>query len=127
MYLLAAVLCDLVALTVPSLPRFDRPPPGRCFLHALLLGLELLPTLRSGQYGGRLASEDESGVLGRLLFVWINPVLVRGWRGLLRGDELLRLGKGMGAKGAREGIIEAWEGRGEYLDEGCRCNGVGDG
>ncbi|KAK3903084.1 ABC transporter type 1, transmembrane domain-containing protein [Staphylotrichum tortipilum] len=110
-YLLAAVLCDLVALTVPSASRVDRPPPGRCFLHGLLLGLEVRPRLCSGRHGVRLALEDESGVLGRLFFAWINPVLVRGYRGLLHGDELPGLGRGMGAKRAREGMLEAWEGR----------------
>lgn len=115
LYLSAAVLCDLAALTVPSSARVDRPPPARCFLHGLLLALESRPPRCGSWRGGRLSPEDESGVLGRLFFAWINPVLVRGYRGLLRGDGLPSLGTGMGAKGAREGMVEAWEGRGEYL------------
>lgn len=113
LYLLASVLCDSVALTVPSSVR--RPPPARCLLHTLLLVLEcFLP--RANQQGTprkNQAPEDNAGTLNRLLFAWINPFLLQGYKSLLLSYDLPSLPLDMSAKLIRQAMVESWNRRGQ--------------
>ncbi|KAL2127939.1 hypothetical protein VTI74DRAFT_9944 [Chaetomium olivicolor] len=111
LYLLASVLCDLVALTVPSTVR--RPPPARCLLHALLLALECFVSRANppGTPRKRQAPEDESGILSKLFFAWINPLLLRGHRSLLLSYDLPPLTRDLSAKLSRQAMIESWNRR----------------
>ncbi|KAL2159582.1 hypothetical protein VTH06DRAFT_2151 [Thermothelomyces fergusii] len=111
LYLLVSVLCDSVALTVPSVAR--RPPPARCLLHTLLLVLECFPP-RANQLGTsreNQAPEDSGGVLSRLLFAWINPFLLRGYTSLLLSHDLPPLPRDMSAKQLRQAMVESWNRR----------------
>jgi len=113
LYLLAAVLCDLVALTVPSAAH--RPTPTRCLLHVSLLALEcFLPHAKPHDVSRmRQAPEDKSGVLGRLFFVRINPILLRGYKSLLLGGDLPPLSRELNAKSLRDAMVESWCRRGQ--------------
>jgi hypothetical protein len=86
-------------------------------LHSALLALEcFIPRAnnspgipRTGQ-----APEDESGILSKLFFAWINPILLRGYRSLLLSYDLPPLSHDMGAKLSREAMLKSWSRRGEY-------------
>ncbi|KAK4233232.1 P-loop containing nucleoside triphosphate hydrolase protein [Achaetomium macrosporum] len=109
LYLLASVICDLVALTVPFV--VDRPPAARCLLHALLLALECLVPRDNPPGIPRRAPEDESGILSKLFFGWINPVLLRGYRSLLLSYELPPLSRDLSAKRSRQAMLDSWSRR----------------
>ncbi len=116
LYLVASVLCDAVALTVPLASAVRRPPRARCLLHSVLLALEcFVPRANSPGIPRRgQAPEDESGMLSKLFFAWINPILLRGYRSLLLSYDLPPLSHDMGAKLSREAMLESWSRRGEY-------------
>lgn len=124
LYLLAAVLSDLVTLTVPSAGR--RPPTGRCLLRALLLILScVLPdTIPQGMPQRKQAPEDRSGILGRLFLVWVTPIVLSGYRNMLLSDDLPSLSQELRVKSSREAMVELWRRRGQYqchLPVFCTC------
>ncbi|AEO64833.1 uncharacterized protein THITE_2142635 [Thermothielavioides terrestris NRRL 8126] len=110
-YLLASVLCDSVALTAPSAAW--RPRPARCLLHAALLFLECF-TPRAKPHGvpwSGQSPEDNSGILDKLFFAWIIPILLRGYKSLLLSQDLPPLSAELSAKLAREAMLESWNRR----------------
>ncbi|KAK3301707.1 P-loop containing nucleoside triphosphate hydrolase protein [Chaetomium strumarium] len=111
LYLLASVACDLVALTVPSAVR--RPPPARWLLHTLLLVLESFESPVNQAWTPRKsqAPEDNSSILSRLFFAWINPVVLRGYRSLLLSDDSPPLPRDLDAKLSKQGMVESWNRR----------------
>lgn len=111
LYLLASVLCDLVALAMPS-TALHRPPPARCLLYAVLLALGCF--MPRPNTPGIPRSEDESGIFGRLFFTWINPVLLRGYKSRLSSRDLPQLGAGLSAKLSRDSLLGAWNRRGWF-------------
>ncbi len=66
------------------------------------------PTSRKGH-----ALEDESGILGKLFFAWINPILLRGYGGLLLSHDLPFLSRDLSAKLSRAEMIRSWNRRGQ--------------
>ncbi|KAI1349741.1 hypothetical protein F5Y01DRAFT_287980 [Xylaria sp. FL0043] len=58
----------------------------------IILVLETMPQARTARHPRYLAyTEDASNTLGRSLFTWINPILMRGYRGILTHYDLLSL------------------------------------
>ncbi len=109
------VLSDLIALTAPSINTAYHPPPARCLLHALLLALECFAPSPHPPCVPRRgpAPEDESGVLSKLFFAWINPILLRGYGSLLLTHDLPSLSQELSAKFSREEMIRSWGRRGQ--------------
>jgi hypothetical protein len=56
--------------------------------------------------------EEASGVLSRLFFAWINPILLRGYKSMLDTYDLPPLGLDMSAELSREAMLQAWNKRG---------------
>jgi hypothetical protein len=56
--------------------------------------------------------EETAGLLSSVLFWWLNGLLSRGNRSILRGSHLPVLGKKMGAENLHRGILLSWERRG---------------
>lgn len=107
LYLLGSVLCDSVALTIPS-ATLSPPPPSRCLLSIFLLMLQSFAKSKA------VSSENESGVLDRLFFIWINPLLLRGYKGPLPllSHDIPKLDQDLSQKLSRESMVKAWNGRG---------------
>lgn len=112
LYLLASVLCDLVALTAPA-PSTVRPQRTRCLLHALLLALEFfVPRANPPERYGHCP--EDGSILSKLFFAWINPILLRGYSSsssLLLSHDLPPLGRDLNAKLSREAMIASWNRR----------------
>ncbi|KAL2198120.1 hypothetical protein P885DRAFT_68308 [Corynascus similis CBS 632.67] len=106
LYLLGSVLCDSVALTIPS-ATLSPPPPSRCLLSIFLLMLQSFAKSKAA------SSENESGVLDRLFFIWINPLLLRGYKGPLPllSHDIPKLDQDLSQKLSRESMVKAWNGR----------------
>lgn len=58
--------------------------------------------------------EETTGVLSSLLFWWLNGLLSRGNRSILRGSHLPGLEKKMQAESLRHGILLSWDRRGMF-------------
>lgn len=56
--------------------------------------------------------EETAGLLSSVLFWWLNGLLSRGNRSILRGSHLPALGKKMGAENLHRGILLSWDRRG---------------
>lgn len=56
--------------------------------------------------------EETAGLLSSLLFWWLNGLLSRGNRSILRGSQLPALEKKMEAENLRRGILLSWHRRG---------------
>ncbi|KAJ9155467.1 p-loop containing nucleoside triphosphate hydrolase [Pleurostoma richardsiae] len=117
LYLVGSLIFDMVILTMPRLgPRLWEGLPGavrvRCVAHALLLLLECLvgpPAAKGGK--GLLSDEETSGVLSRVFFSWINPLLTRGYRHVLTAQGLSYLSQDLKPSHTRRAVLEAWSRR----------------
>ncbi|KAK1138802.1 hypothetical protein N8T08_001763 [Aspergillus melleus] len=112
LYLSSSLIKDLVALTLPS---GNREPSGLSLLVArAALELSLLVTesqsksrVLKPQYS-YLTPEERTGILGRVFFWWINPVLKQGYRDVLTPNELPVIDEALSAKILRKRMIRAW-------------------
>ncbi|KAH3540206.1 hypothetical protein KXV64_006099 [Aspergillus fumigatus] len=55
--------------------------------------------------------EELYGILSRLLFIIINPILLRGYKSILVGRDLPTLSQGMKPEFTRKAILQAWSQR----------------
>jgi ATP-binding cassette subfamily C (CFTR/MRP) protein 1 len=117
LYLLASVLCDSVYLTMPTESaghtNTSRPLILRCCIHSVLLVLES----RAKHLAFSILSMDQSpeelhGVLSRVLFTWINPILLQGYKNILIDQDLPSLSQDIKPEFTRKAILQAWFQRG---------------
>lgn len=118
LYLLASILCDVALLTTPSKPTDYQNtfPPiiFRCSLYLVLLVLECWPVPSAlGALANDQSPEELRGALSNVLFVWINPILVRGYRNLLVNDDVPVLNQDTRAQSTRHAILHSWSERGQ--------------
>jgi hypothetical protein len=83
-------------------------------MHSALLVLECCAKGRPAFSGlnKQQSPEELYGVLGRVLFTWINPILLRGYRGILVNHDSPPLGQDMKPEFTRKAILQAWSQRG---------------
>jgi ATP-binding cassette subfamily C (CFTR/MRP) protein 1 len=117
LYLFASIICDVVLLTMPSrdLAEFKvlNPVLARSVIHSALLLLECSNGRSSvGIASNPLKPEELHNVFSRLLFIWINPILLRGYRNILVDQDLPALSGDMTPDLTRNAIIETWAQRG---------------
>lgn len=112
-YLLAKLVCYLVWIPV-SHPLHDR-------THVAARACSTLIVLVSESLGKRSAlfkayvgepPEATSSFLGNVLFLWINPILARGYRKPLSEVEIPDLDYDASSKALRRAIVRAWDQRG---------------
>ncbi len=117
LYLVASILCDVVLLTMPSEIYNETeillPVLARLFVHLTLLILEC-QTKRPAYspLNGRQSPEELSGILSRIFFAWINPILLQGYRNILVSQDLPPLSRDMEPEVTRKAILQAWGQRG---------------
>lgn len=115
-YLSAKLACYVVLATVPGAAH-DRPLEairGCSIIPLLFLELQgkrsiLLPIYQSEP------PEATASFLGRVLFTWINPLLLSGYTKIFRGDDLPPLDRGLDSGNLRQAILRAWDQRGSCL------------
>jgi ATP-binding cassette subfamily C (CFTR/MRP) protein 1 len=117
LYLVPSIICDVLLLTMPPeiLAVFgaSRPVLARCFIHLVLLVLECCNKRHSLGISSNLQSPEEShSVFGRVLYTWINPILLQGYRNILVDQDLPPLSRDMGPEFTRNAIIQTWSRRG---------------
>jgi ATP-binding cassette, subfamily C (CFTR/MRP), member 1 len=120
-YLIGSIVCDTIILTVPrgestiweaSLLSLLT----RCIAHTLLLLLECLSGGPSAEgVRNSLSTEEVNGILSRVFFLWINPILARGYGHILTRDRLPYLSQDLKPRHIRRAILEAWRQRGSLL------------
>lgn len=118
LYLLASVLCDVVYLSMPSegatYPIVSRPMLLRCCMHSALLVLECCikrPTVTI--LSRKQHPEELNGILSRVLFTWINPILLRGYKNIFLSQDMPSLSQNMKPEFTRRAILKAWSRRGK--------------
>ncbi len=114
LHLSASMLCDALYLTMPAKPTSNsRPVVVRCTIYSVLLVWECF-VKRSvfHDIGSRLLPEDMRSVLSRLLFIWINPILSRGYRNMLLPQDVPPLSEDMKSEYTRATMLQAWSQRG---------------
>ncbi|KAK9424055.1 putative ABC transporter [Seiridium unicorne] len=115
-YLFAAVMFDIVYLTMPTTDA------GAAIIHRMVLlrcGIQsALLVLEYGTWGSALEmsnkhqyAQDQHGLSSRLLFLWINPILLRGYRDVLRQTDMPRLSGDMMPESTRKAMVEIWSQR----------------
>jgi ATP-binding cassette subfamily C (CFTR/MRP) protein 1 len=117
LYLIASILCDAVYITMPletaRQTSTSHPVIFRCFMHLALLILEsrtrhpAFSTVSEGQ-----SPEEVYGVLSRVLFTWINPILFRGYKNVLGDKDLPSLSRDIKPEFTRNAMLQAWSRRG---------------
>lgn len=131
-YLLASILCDAVALTAPfsvPIPTEARHPVlARLLGHTVLLLLEYLgPRAPPSSTYTKQSPEEQSDILSRAFFSWVNPILVQGYKNILIHQDLPHLSQGTTPNITRRAILEAWSERGQLpcaISVGCYLYGV---
>ncbi|KAI3328394.1 putative ABC transporter [Ustulina deusta] len=98
---------------MPAKPTSNsRPVVVRCTIYSVLLVWECF-VKRSvfHDIGSRLLPEDMRSVLSRLLFIWINPILSRGYRNMLLPQDVPPLSEDMKSEYTRATMLQAWSQR----------------
>ncbi|KAI5860382.1 putative ABC transporter [Durotheca rogersii] len=114
LYLLASAACDAVLLTMPPGEHAHlesrNPLIARLVMHLMLLILESCGKrpAQSGNTDSGGSCEESHGVLSRVFFIWINPILRRGYRNILGPQDLPPLGKDMKPGLMRKTILRTW-------------------
>ncbi|KAK0641279.1 ABC transporter type 1, transmembrane domain-containing protein [Cercophora newfieldiana] len=113
LYLLLSIICDGVALTVSSPVILSRQPLlVRLLGHLVLLLLEYLgPCAPPTPEDAKLSAEEQSTIVSRAFFGWVNPILAKGYKNILIHEDLPPLSRGMSPEAAREAMIQAWSQR----------------
>lgn len=114
-YLTAATLLDVVALTAPNDGSVHQSVLLlRCLGHLVLLILESFGPRGSPSSADATdaSPEEQSGIFGRAFFLWINPVLREGYHNVLVGHELPRLRRDIRPGATRKAMLQAWSQRG---------------
>jgi len=116
LYLFASIICDAVLLTMPSesLAAFEASHPAflRCIINLAIFGLECCKkTHLLGIPSEHRSPEEFHSVFGRVLYIWINPILFQGYQNVLVDQDLPALGRDMGPELTRNAINQAWSQR----------------
>jgi ATP-binding cassette subfamily C (CFTR/MRP) protein 1 len=117
-YLLVSVLCDVVYLTIPSdiagHATLSRPVLLRCYMQSTLLILEYGTQCPALEVFSRHQSPQElHGLFSRLLFLWINPILLQGCKDIFTQADMPPLNQDMMPESTRKAMVEIWSQRGQ--------------
>lgn len=116
-YLLAKFICYLVWLPVASDPPRTRASVAAQSCSALLVLIAEGQDKRSTLFKAYAHEPPEatSSFLGNVLFLWINPILARGYAKPLGDDDIPVLDRSASSKSLRRAILRAWDQRGAHL------------
>lgn len=114
LYLLTSILCDTIYLTLPSHIAGQSVSTTsivlRCITHSVLLALENVP--KHPAPDGKQSVEERHGILSRVLFLWIHPLLLKGYRNVLVDSDLPSLSRVIKPEFTRKAILRVWSHRG---------------
>lgn len=120
LYLLLAISLDIILLTAPAenpeYVEFSRVFLVRCIGQLVLLLLDLWsrrPVRKN--IDNSKSPEETEGVLSRTFFTWINPILLKGYRNILRNEDMPALDRDSKPGLMRSNLIRAWDKRGSSL------------
>lgn len=117
-YLRISLLCDVVYLTMPSIiarhATISRPVLLRCCIQSTLLIFEYGTQHPALEVRSKHQSPQElHGLFSRLLFLWINPILLRGYRDYFTQTDMPPLNQDMMPESTRKAMVEIWSQRGQ--------------
>ena len=116
LYILACLFGHGVELLILS-PKIDRKCLSFLLAH-VFLELAVLVVECQNKYAillpqyQQLTPEERAGILGRALFWWINPLLMKGYRSILTNADLPRPGEALSSNKLRRNILRSWDQRG---------------
>ncbi|KAI1326803.1 putative ABC transporter [Xylariaceae sp. FL0255] len=117
LYILISILCDVGYLTMPNeiAGHLDiytsRTVLLRCCSHLAFLYLANDPRYNATDVGAGFSPEEHRSLLNRVLFLWINPILLQGYRHPLTHEDMPALSHEMSPCSIREAILESWSNR----------------
>ncbi|KAI1271579.1 putative ABC transporter [Xylaria sp. FL0933] len=114
--LCVCLLCDSIYLALPTSTAIwantSYPVLLRCCVHSVFLMLEFSARVFASDSASKCQSPEElHGVLGKVLFTWINPILLQGYRNTLVDQELPQLSPDIKPEATRKAILQAWSQR----------------
>jgi hypothetical protein len=118
LFLIASASCDLVLLTMPAQDRLQgeklKPVMIRFVIQGMLIILE-----HYGDSSPRQCPDDSNnsprgpqGLLNRTFFLWINPILLRGYISMLSHDNMIPLASDINPRFTKTMMLQAWSHRG---------------
>lgn len=118
-YLLASISCDIIYLSTSSniAPNatISRAVLFRCCLQSMLLIFHYTTTHLSTlevTHSNRPPQEIHS-LLSQQLFLWINPILLRGYKGIFTKADMPPLDQEIMPESTRKAMVETWSQRGQ--------------
>jgi ATP-binding cassette, subfamily C (CFTR/MRP), member 1 len=113
-YLISATLSNAVQIWI--FRRLDAPVTFHLLLAStvdkiLLLGLEQWPKTRILKLAREYSPEETSGIIARVVFSWLLPLLQKGYRTILSQGDLFPLDEQIKTEKLREEMVECWERR----------------
>ncbi|CAH0025727.1 unnamed protein product [Clonostachys rhizophaga] len=82
------------------------------FIEALLFIIESLGSRKNVTTTTAVSPEEEASILGRILFSWVNEILLEGYSKILAVADLPPLGRDLRAGESRSDILKAWDQQG---------------
>ncbi|KAI1293173.1 putative ABC transporter [Xylaria venustula] len=114
--LLVCILCDVIYFWLPSSTTAAADKSSlalvRCCILLVFLIIERSSKNAPFNHGSKHQSPEElHGVFGRVLFTWINPILLQGYRNSLVGRDLPSLSQDLKPEVTRKAILQVWSQR----------------
>ncbi|KAL6870410.1 P-loop containing nucleoside triphosphate hydrolase protein [Trichoderma novae-zelandiae] len=118
LYLLLTIAWNMFALTYPGFSNVRNGGRHHAFLVAEVAARVAILALESqgktsilrSEYS-KISPEETAGLISSMLFWWLNELLSRGNRSILRGSHLPPLDSELEAQGLRRNILKSWENR----------------
>lgn len=117
LYLLGSSICDIIYLTMPlqaaRQAHSTAPLVSRCLMYTLLLMLESRPKSSVINADNEFQSpEERHGILSRIIFAWIHPFLLKGYRNMFVDKDLPFLSRDIKPELTTDAMLSAWSQRG---------------
>jgi hypothetical protein len=77
-------------------------------LRIVMLSLEIWPKTSFLAGNNDYSPEETSGLIGKWLFLWVNPFLFKGYRGAIRESDVYPLDRKLKSKALEDEMLRIW-------------------
>jgi hypothetical protein len=112
-YLLATIIVECVELRTLLLrayvPLISKLVAASVVSKVVLLLLESTSKTRTLKLGAEYAPEEVSGLFNRMFLLWVNALLWKGYKGILKQEDMFPLDEKLRSSKLSDQMIDCWE------------------
>jgi hypothetical protein len=120
LYLVASIISVFLVTVFGQLEQFDRSnhaaSVANICLQIILVCFKSIPASTEDIISTPVSQEFAYGVMGRVFYIWVNAILAKSMRSLLKIGDIPLLDEEVSTVKAEADMLAAWRSRGELLD-----------